>query len=394
MSAPTSFVTHLECTRTHRRYDANELIGLSDDGAPLYVRYDLDRVRDALSHELIAARPAGMWAWRELLPLPLDRNPIDLGQIATPLIDAPQIARALGVRRVWVKDEAINPTGSFKSRGMSAAVTMAEHLGARSLAVPTQGNAGGALAAYAAAAGLEAHIAMPSDVPVANRLECQLAGAQVELIDGYITDCGAHIRAGCDQFGWFDVSTLKEPYRIEGKKTMGLELAWQLGMRVPDVIIYPTGGGTGLIGMAKAFDELQQIGWLDKRRPRFVSAQAEFCCPLVRALEKGLDHCEPFENPRTIASGLRVPKAIGDFLMLDILRRTEGTAVASSDASMIAAAVELSRATGVSACPEGGACLAAARELRESGWLRDSDEIVLFNTATALKYAEAFADAT
>ncbi|MCH7872488.1 MAG: threonine synthase [Planctomycetes bacterium] len=360
---------------------------------PLRVEYDLMRVAEALRPALVRERGARLWAWRELLPLPPDVAPTDLGEGGTPLIAADRLAGSLGLKKLWVKDEALNPTGSFKSRGMAVAVSMAKHLGATALAVPSAGNAGGALAAYAAAAGLEAHVFMPRDVPAANRLECQLAGAHVTLVDGLITDCGARVREGVRRHGWFDVSTLKEPYRVEGKKTMGLELVLQLGMRVPDVIVYPTGGGTGLIGMDKAFDELEAIGWIDERRPRFVSVQAAGCCPIVRAFEAGADSAAEFENARTVAAGLRVPKAIGDFIMLDVLRRTNGTAIAVSDKQMLADARALSAATGVCACPEGGACLSAVRELRRSQWLRPDDEVVIFNTGSGLKYAEAFAAA-
>ena len=343
-----------------------------------------------LRPELVRERGGGLWAWRELLPLPLDVEPADLGEGGTPLISADRLASEIGLDKLWVKDEALNPTGSFKARGMAVAVSMAKHLGATALAVPSAGNAGGALAAYAAALGLDAHIFMPSDVPAANRLECELAGAHVTLVDGLITDCGARVREGVAEHGWFDVSTLKEPYRVEGKKTMGLELVLQLAMRVPDVIVYPTGGGTGLIGMDKAFDELEAIGWIDGRRPRFVSVQAVGCCPIVRAFEAGANEATEFENAHTVAAGLRVPKAIGDFIMLDVLKRSNGTAVAVSDEQMIGDARALSAATGVCACPEGGACLSAARELRESGWIKPDDEVVLFNTGSGLKYSEAF----
>ncbi|RMF83438.1 MAG: threonine synthase, partial [Planctomycetota bacterium] len=264
-------------------------------------------------------------------------------------------------------------------------------LGAGELCVPSAGNAGGALAAYAAAAGLKAHIFMPRDVPAANRLECETAGADISLIDGLITDCGAAARRACEAGGWFDVSTLKEPYRVEGKKTMGYEIARQLGWRVPDVIVYPTGGGTGLIGMDKAFDELEALGWIGSKRPRFVAVQATGCCPIVSAWRRGDENAEPHENASTIAAGLRVPQAIGDFIMLEILQRTNGRGVCVDDADMIRAARELSRATGVAACPEGGACLAAVRELRGQGWITAGDEVVIFNTGSGIKYAEAFA---
>jgi threonine synthase len=389
-----SFVTHLSCWKTGERCDPDQLVNLSAAGKPLRVEYDLGRVRERFRREALSERPANLWAWRELLPFPLDREPPTLGEGATPLIEAGLLAQQIGVSRLWIKDEAVNPTGSFKIRGMAVAVAMAKHLGAKALAVPSAGNAGGALAAFAAAVGLEAHVFMPRDVPAANRLECELAGARVTLVDGLITDCGALVRKGCAGHGWFDVSTLKEPYRIEGKKTMGLEIARQLGWRLPDVILYPTGGGTGLVGMHKAFAELAALGWIDPPtagKPRFVVVQAQGCHPVVRAFEEGADECAFFENAHTLAAGLRVPKAIGDFIMLDILRKTGGTAVAVSDERMLADARALSAATGVCACPEGGACLAALRDLTRTGWVKPTDEVVLFNTASGLKYAEAFA---
>ncbi len=389
-----SCLTHLSCWKTGKQYDADRLINVSDAGKPLRVEYDLRGVAETLDRDILATRPRNLWAWRELLPLPFDIECPTLGEGGTPLLEAERLGRELGLRRLYVKDEAVNPTGSFKARGMAVAVAMAKYLGAPALAVPSAGNAGGALAAYAARVGLAAHIFMPQDVPAANRLECELAGAHVTLVDGLITDCAARVRAGCAEHGWFDLSTLKEPYRVEGKKTMGLEIARQLDWNLPDVIIYPTGGGTGLVGMHKAFAELEAIGWLDAqqaKRPRFVAVQAEGCCPIVSAFAAGADEAVEHENAHTIAAGLRVPKAIGDFIMLDILRSTNGTAITVSDAEMIRAARELSAATGVCACPEGGACLAALRKLRDSGWVRDNDEVVLFNTGSGLKYAEAFA---
>lgn len=392
-----SCLTHLSCWKTGKQYDADRLINVSDAGKPLRVEYDLRGVAETLDRDILATRPRNLWAWRELLPLPFDIECPTLGEGGTPLLEAERLGRELGLRRLYVKDEAVNPTGSFKARGMAVAVAMAKYLGAPALAVPSAGNAGGALAAYAARVGLAAHIFMPQDVPAANRLECELAGAHVTLVDGLITDCAARVRAGCAEHGWFDLSTLKEPYRVEGKKTMGLEIARQLDWNLPDVIIYPTGGGTGLVGMHKAFAELEAIGWLDAqqaKRPRFVAVQADGCCPIVSAFAAGADEAVEHENAHTVAAGLRVPKAIGDFIMLDILRSTNGTAIAVSDAEMIRAARELSAATGVCACPEGGACLAALRKLRDSGWVRDNDEVVLFNTGSGLKYAEAFAGGT
>ncbi len=386
-----SYVTGLRCWATGERCAHDRLINLSPAGKPLRVEYDLPRAAVTLRPEVATDRRPGLWAWRELLPLPFDIAPPNLGEGGTPLIGAPALAAKIGVRRLWIKDESLNPTASFKSRGMAVAVAMAVHLGARKLAAPSAGNAGSALAAYAAAHGVEAHVFMPSDVPAVNRLECELLGAKVRLVDGLITECAAALRREAEREGWFDLSTLREPYRVEGKKTMGLELCLQLGVRLPDVILYPTGGGTGLIGMDKAFAELEAIGWIDGRRPRFVAVQASGCCPLVRGFEAGLSEAPPVENAQTLAAGLRVPKAIGDFIMLEILRRTKGAAVCVEDAAMITAAREMGAATGVCACPEGGACLAAARRLAREGWLKPEDEVVIFNTASGLKYAEAFA---
>ncbi len=385
------FVNRLTCWHTGKPHDHRVPHNLSAAGRPLRVDYDLDRVSTAVSREVIEQREPGVWAWRELLPLPLAAEPVTLGEGGTPLLRAEGLEREIGLGRLWIKDEAVNPTGSFKARGMTTAVSMARHFAATALAVPSAGNAGGALAMYAAAAGLPAHVFMPRDVPLANRLECELAGAKLTLVDGLINDCGARVRAGCQKHGWFDVSTLKEPYRVEGKKTMGLELALQLGWRLPDVILYPTGGGTGLVGMAKAFDELRALGWIRCRNPRFVSVQAAGCCPIVRAFEAGLDEAPLYENASTLAAGLRVPKAVGDFIMLDILRQSHGTAIAVTDDEMIPAARDLTAATGVCAAPEGGACLAALRSLRASGFIQPDDDVVLFNTGTGLKYAEAFA---
>lgn len=401
-----SFVTHLSCSKTGESFKAGQLLNLSRSGKPLRVEYDLRGVASKLRPEVVESRGGGLWAWRELLPLPLNVEPADLGEGGTPLIPVDRLASELGFDvspfdargRLWIKDESVNPTGSFKSRGMAVAVAMAKSLGAGKLAVPSAGNAGGALAAYAAAYGIEAHICMPRDVPAANRLECELYGARVTLVDGLITDCAARVRAGCAEHGWFDLSTLREPYRVEGKKTLGLEMVLQLrkqsperGVRVPDVIVYPTGGGTGLIGMAKAFDELEGIGWIGSKRPRFVCVQADGCQPIVRAFAAGESEAAEHASAYTLAAGLRVPKAIGDFIMLDILRRTKGTAVSIRDEEMLRDAYLLSAASGVCACPEGGACLSAVRVLRRSGWILPTDEVVLFNTASGLKYGEAFA---
>lgn len=327
-----------------------------------------------------------------MLPLSEDAEIPNLGEGGTPLVPAPRLAESLGhVGRIWVKDEAVNPTGSFKARGMAVAVAMAKHLGADKLAVPSAGNAGGALAAYAAHLGLEAHVFMPKDVPLANRQECEVAGAHVELVDGLITDCAKKIAERKETEGWFDVSTLKEPYRIEGKKTMGYEIAEQLDWRLPDAILYPTGGGTGLVGMAKAFDEMEAMGWIGAKRPKFFAVQAEGCAVLAPAFAEGLSSAAEVAGADTVASGLRVPRAIGDFIMLDILRKTGGGAPTVSDSELMAGAYELGAATGVAACPEGGACLAALKGLLKDRAIETTESVVLFNTGTGAKYAEAFA---
>ena len=384
-----TFLTHLECSACSKHHSPNRLMNLCDCGMPLLARYDLPSARTALKRETLVGRESSMWRYRELLPAP-ESAVVTLGEGFTPLLPAPCLGKELGLSKLWIKDESENPTGSFKARGMAAAVTMARLLGARKLAVPSAGNAAGALAAYAARAGMEAHIFMPRDVPPANRQECELAGAHVNLVDGLITDCGRVVAERKTAEGWFDVSTLKEPYRIEGKKTLGLELAEQLGWRLPDVIVYPTGGGTGLIGMWKAFDEMEQLGWIGPKRPRMVSVQADGCAPIVRAFQQNLPRADTWTEAFTQAAGLRVPKAIGDFIMLDILRRSQGTAVSVSDAEMLTDVRQAGEKEGLVMAPEGAATLSALRKLRRSGIVHPEDEVVLFNTGTGLKYLHLF----
>ncbi len=385
----TDFVQALYCSETAQELPRGELLGLSPANKPVMVRYDIDALREAVTRETFAARPRGMWRWRELLPLPLEQEPVTLGEGDTPLLDAANVAQELGLRKLWIKDESTNPTGSFKARGLSAAVTMATHLGAQSFIVPSAGNAGGALAAYAARAGCPAHVFVPADTPVVNRREVPLYGGHLYTVDGLISDCGRMVAERKAELGAWDVSTLKEPYRIEGKKTMGLELAEQLGWRVPDVIVYPTGGGTGLIGMHKAFDELAALGLIDAaKRPRFVSVQASGCAPMVRAFERGETSAQPWENAATVASGLRVPAAVGDFLILRALRESGGTAVAVDDDALVAETLHLASRTGINVCPEGGACLHAVRQLRTQNWIAADDEVVIFNTGAGTKYLE------
>ena len=382
-------VSHLSCAACGQSYPPNRLYNLCRQcQKPLLVHYDLDRV--ALSTPQLADRPASLWRYREVLPVERAENVISLGEGWTPLLHAQRLGRQLGLSRLYIKDEALNPTASFKARGMAVAVSMAKELGVKKLAVPSAGNAAGALAAYAARAGLEAHIFMPRDVPLANRLECQYYGARVTLVDGLITDCGRLVAEGRDREGWFDVSTLKEPYRIEGKKTMGYELAEQLDWQLPDVIVYPTGGGTGLIGMWKAFDEMERLGWIGPGRPRMVSVQAEGCAPIVQALADGARTAAPIAQPYTVAAGLRVPKAIGDFIILDILRRSRGTAVSVSDAALIAAARQMAAAEGIFPAPEGAACVPALQTLLERGALKADERVVAFNTGGGLKYVDVW----
>lgn len=357
---------------------------------PLFPIYDLAAVGRALKRDSLIKREKSLWRYREVLPLPANVEPISLGEGGTPLLRTATFGRASGITDLWVKDEAQNPTQSFKARGMTVAVSMAKHLGATKLAVPTAGNAGGALAAYAARAGLEAHIFMPRDTPRANIIECRELGANVVLIDGLITDCGAEIARRKAAEGWFDMSTLKEPYRVEGKKTLGYELAEQFDWVLPDVILYPTGGGTGLIGMWKAFDEMETLGWIGSGRPRMFSVQATGCAPIVRAFEAGETVAVEFPDAHTCASGLRVPKAVGDFLMLKILRESKGGAVAVDDEEMIHVTREVGSAEGLFVAPEGAACFAALRKLLAAGKIVPEERVVIFNTGSGIKYLDCY----
>jgi threonine synthase len=384
-------VTHLECAACGVRYEARRLHNLCTEcGKPLLVRYDLEAAGRTLTKESLKLRRADLWRYMEVLPVEREENIVSLGEGWTPLLRAERLGATLKLEHLYIKDESQNPTQSFKARGMTAAVSMAKELGARKLAVPSAGNAAGALAAYAARAGIEAHIFMPSDTPRANVVECEQTGARVTLLEGLITDCGAEVARRKDAEGWFDVSTLKEPYRVEGKKTLGYELAEQMSWELPDVIIYPTGGGTGLIGMWKAFDEMEAMGWIGSKRPRMVTVQAAGCAPIVRAFNEGKRMASEFENAATVASGLRVPKAVGDFLILDALRASGGTAIAVGDDELIAAVKEIGAAEGLFVAPEGAACLPALRVLIERGDVKADDRVVLFNTGAGVKYLESF----
>ncbi len=377
-------ISYLECTRCGDHLPADRPQNVCPkDGGVLYVRYDLASLKGKLRREDLSGRVASMWRYAEVLPeLPANEKPVTLGEGFTPMLPSREHPN------VYIKDEGLNPTGSFKARGMSTAVTMAKHYGLKKLAAPSAGNAGGALAAYAAAAGIEAHIFMPKDVPIANRMECDYYGAHVTLVDGLISDCGRMVAERKDKEGWFDVSTLKEPFRVEGKKTMGYEVAEQLGWKLPQAIIYPTGGGVGMIGMWKAFEEMEQLGWISADRPKMITVQAAGCAPIVRAWEAGKNASEMWIGAETFASGLRVPKAYGDYLILDILKRSGGTAVAATDEEILTATRHWASTEGIFAAPEGAASLVAYQKLRATGLLRAEDKVVLFNTGSAYKYLD------
>jgi threonine synthase len=381
-----TFVTHLECSVTGERYPADELHNLSRAGKPLLVRYDLAGVKNALSKEALARRPRDLWRYRELLPVRRTENIVSLGEAVTPIVALPRLAGMLSAAEILVKDESRLPTGSFKARGLAMAVSMAKALGVAHMAMPTNGNAGAALAAYASRAAIKTTVFCPQDTPEVNVREIALQGATVYRVNGLIDDCGKIVMQGHAKVGWFDTSTLKEPYRIEGKKTMGLELAEQLGWELPDVVLYPTGGGTGLIGMWKAFAELEAIGFIGKKRPRMVAVQAAGCAPIVRAYDAGSEHAPRWEDAQTVAAGIRVPQAIGDFLILRAVRESSGFAIAVADDAITAAIEEVARAEGLLLCPEGAATYAALKQGIADGRIRRDERALLFNCATGLKY--------
>lgn len=385
-----TFISHLECSRTAKKIAAGTVQNLSPQGAPLLVRYNLSSARGELDRDAIERGPRSIWRYAPLLPLQRLGNVVTLGEGMTPLLETPRLGARIGSGKLFVKDESANPTGTFKARGMAAAVSMAREFGIRKLAAPSAGNAASALAAYAARAGMEAHLFMPRDVPQANAIECEAMGAQVTLVDGLISDCGRIVAERQATEGWFEMSTLKEPYRIEGKKTMGLELAEQLGWRVPDAIFYPTGGGVGLIGMWKAFAELETLGWIGSKRPKMIAVQASGCAPIVRAWEAGDGESTYWDDASTVASGLRVPKALGDFLILEALRESDGTAIAIDDQETLDAGQLLAESEGLFVAPEGATCVAAAHRLLRDGFLTRDDELVIYNTGTGLKYLEAW----
>ena len=385
--ASATNVLELECTNCGKKFEADVEQHVCICGKPLFAKYDLRNAAATLNLANLSTRPRTLWRYAEVLP---EGEPVTLGEGMTALLPVRRLGASMGLEHLYVKDEGLNPTGSFKARGMTAAVTRAKQLGAKTLAAPTAGNAGGALAAYAAAAGLAAVIVMPSDTPVANVTECRAFGAKVIQLDGLISDCGKYVAERKDREGWYDVSTLKEPYRVEGKKTMGYELWEQFGGQLPDVILYPTGGGVGLIGMCKAFDEMQEMGWIGAERPRMVAVQAEGCAPIVKAWEAHREKAEFFPHAATMASGLRVPGPLGDLLILRMLKQTKGTALTVSDEEMLEAGKELASEEGIFAAPEGAATVSAARKLASLGWLKPEETVVLFNTGTGYKYAEAW----
>jgi len=383
-------MTFLECSLCSRKFEPGKVYNLCECGGPLLVRYDLAKLRSTWTREQIASGPNSMWRYGPVLPPQRQASIISLGEGMTPLVRTRRLGHRIGANKLWLKDEGLNPTGSFKARGLSCAVSMAVELRIRKLAVPSAGNAASAMAAYAAAAGIEAHIFMPRDVPQANFIECKAYGAHVTLVDGLISDCAKLVAAGAAREGWFDVTTLKEPYRIEGKKTMGYEVAEQMDWQLPDAIFYPTGGGVGLIGMWKAFSEMEELGWIGAKRPKMIAVQVEGCQPVVRAYEKGAGRSEFWENASTVASGLRVPKPLGDFLILKAVRESGGTAIAVSDTELLDAGIRLASEEGLFIAPEGAACVSALEKLLQSGFLKPDEKIVLYNTGSGLKYLEAY----
>ena len=383
-------ITHLECSVTGETYPAGQLHNLSKDGWPLLVRYDLQKVKENWNRDWLANGPRSMWRYAPVLPAQKPNSIVSLGEGWSPLLHLDRFGEKLGMKQLWLKDEGFNPTGSFKARGLSCCITMCAELGVKKVAIPSAGNAASAMAAYAAAAGMEAHIFMPRDVPQSNFIECKAFGAHVTLVDGLISDCAKIVASRTEEEGWFEVSTLKEPYRIEGKKTMGYELAEQMRWVLPDVIFYPTGGGVGIIGMWKAFDEMEKIGWIGSKRPKMIAVQVTGCQPVVRAFEQGSERSEFWDNAETCASGLRVPKPLGDFLILQAVRQSGGTAIAVSDEELLDAGVRLAAQEGQFIAPEGAACVSALEKLLKSGFLKPEEKMVIYNTGSGLKYLEAY----
>jgi threonine synthase len=390
-----SYLSHLECGLCGTTYDFHQLLNLCPAcGKPLLPRYDIDAARLGFQRKSLGDRPPTMWRYAEMLPVQQEENRLSLGEGFTPLLPLPRLGSTLGLNNVYAKDEGLNPTGSFKARGLSMAVSRAKELGVKAVAIPSAGNAGSATAAYAARAGIPAYVYLPADVPKSFLAEIRALGAEITLVNGLITDCARLVKAGADEDRWFDLSTLKEPYRVEGKKTMGYELAEQFGWEVPDVLIYPTGGGTGIVGIWKAFDELEALGWIGSKRPRMVSVQSAGCAPIVRAYDQGVEFAEPWQNAATIADGLRVPAAVGDFLMLRAIRDSGGTAIAVSDDEIRAAQKELGRNEGLFVAPEAAATVSALRHMAADGSIQPNERVVLLITGNGLKYTHLDQQAT
>lgn len=383
--------TYLECSSCGLKHEADRIQTVCKKcGKPLFARYDLEAVKETLTKRDLVGRESSMWRYFEMLPVRSRKNIVSLGEGWTPMISAHNLGKKAGLTDLWIKDEGIIPTGSFKARGLGMAISKAKELGIKSVAMPSAGNAAGAMAAYGSRAGMKVYVFMPQDAPKVNMVECQVVGAKVVLVDGLITDAGKLVKEGENEMKWFNVATLGEPYRVEGKKTMGIEIAEQFDWSLPDVIVYPTGGGTGIIGMWKVFDELEELGWIDSKRPRMISVQAEGCAPIVRAYESGKDESTFFENAETIAAGLRVPKALGDFLVLRAARESGGKCIAVSDEELMDAVSDIGKHEGLFACPEGAATYAALKKLQDEGSIDNNEKIVLFNTGSGLKYTDLF----
>ncbi|MBD3171487.1 threonine synthase [Candidatus Bathyarchaeota archaeon] len=386
-----SYYTHLECTACSETHVAGEVQTVCKKcGKPLFAKYDLEKIKESLTRRDLVGREASMWRYFELLPVKDRRNIVSLGEGWTPLTNVPRLGKEIGLKNLWIKDEGIIPTGTFKARGLGMAISKAKELGIKSVALPSAGNAAGAMAAYGARAGMKVYVFMPKDAPKVNMVECQVVGAKVVLIDGLITDAGKLVKEGMDEMQWFNVATLGEPYRVEGKKTMGIEVAEQMDWKLPDVIIYPTGGGTGIIGMWKVFDELEALGWIGSERPRMVSVQAKGCAPIVKAYQEGADESQFFEDAETKAAGLRVPKALGDFLVLNAARESGGECIAVSDEEIMEGVSDIGKHEGMFVCPEGAATYAALRKMLDKGSVDKTDKVVLFNTGSGLKYTDLF----
>ncbi|MBD3206580.1 threonine synthase [Candidatus Bathyarchaeota archaeon] len=386
-----SYYSHLECSSCGELHDADKIQTVCEKcGKPLFSRYNLEEVKEAVTRRELVARESTMWRYTELLPVKHRKNIVNLGEGWTPLTSTKRLGEQIGLKDLWVKDEGIIPTGTFKARGLSMAISKAKELGITRVALPSAGNAAGAMAAYGARAGMEVYVFMPQDAPKVNIIECQAVGAKVVLVDGLITDAGKIVKEGMEEMNWFNVATLGEPYRVEGKKTMGIEVAEQFDWTLPDVIIYPTGGGTGIIGMWKVFDELEELGWIGPERPRMVSVQAEGCAPIVTAYEEDMEESKFCENASTLAAGLRVPKALGDFLVLRAVRESDGLAVAVSDEEIMDSVYQISSSEGLFACPEGAATLAALKKMLDRGDVSGDERVVLFNTGSGLKYTDLF----